>query len=56
MKKSPKITVKGKSKPVNWSAALKKALETERDRDALKAVDLIRELYWLVVIKHNNKK
>lgn len=39
-------------KPVDWSKAFAKALERERDADALRAVELIRELHWLVIIKH----
>lgn len=56
MEKKTKKKVKPKVKPINWSKALAKALEQEQTRDMLKAVDLIRQLYWLVCIKHTNKK
>ncbi len=51
MKKKRRSSKKG----INWSSALKKALAQEEDVDAMRAVALIRELYYLVIIKHGNK-
>jgi hypothetical protein len=44
------------TKPVNWSRALKVALEKENDLDASRVVELIRELHYIVIIKHGTKK
>jgi hypothetical protein len=45
-----------RSKPINWAKAIERALAHEKDKDALRAVELIRELYWLVIIKHGKQK
>ncbi len=50
-----KKTKKRKDKPINWSKALKTALEKENGQDALRVVELIRELHYLVILKHGNK-
>lgn len=50
-KKKPKKRIK----PIDWGRAFHKALEQEKDADALRAVELIRELYWLICIKHIKK-
>ena len=39
-------------KPINWSKALKKAVEMGEEKDALRVVELIRELHYIVIVKH----
>lgn len=55
MSSSTKREKKVKRKPINWSKAFKKAIEQEHEVDALRAIELIRELYYLTIIKHGKK-
>jgi hypothetical protein len=38
---------------IDWGKAFAAAIAQERDKDAARAVELIRELYWLVIMKHH---
>lgn len=54
--KTPPLQKKrtAKAKPINWSKVYKKSKEIEDRKDAVRAVELIKELYNLVIIKHKN--
>ena len=53
MKKKQSQSKNEREKPINWSKALKKALEQENERDAREIVELVRRLYWLLIAKRN---
>lgn len=48
--------VRDKKADIKWGRVLKEALEQEKDVDAHRVVQLIRELHYLVCVKHGDKK